>query len=130
MAADAETHDPGLTASIHRLAGSLLRAIVTRFEILSTEVAEERGNLAKLALIALVVLFCLQVGIIFAVLFFVLAVGEANRLAAIGIAALTLFLGALAGTLWLRSWLKSRPPMFRTTIAELRKDGEKIRGGR
>jgi len=29
---------------------------------------------------------------------------------------------------WLRAWLKSRPPMFATTIAELRKDRERLGG--
>jgi len=77
--------------------------------------------------VALVVLFCLQVGLIFGMLFLVLAVGEANRVAALGLSALVLLLGALAGTLWLRSWLKSRPPMFRTTMDELRKDAERLR---
>jgi uncharacterized membrane protein YqjE len=129
MSASADPTDTGLTASLRRLASSLLRTFVTRLEILSTEVAEERFNLTRLAVVALAVVFCLQVSIIFGVLFVVLAVGEANRVAATGIAALVLLLGALGGALWLRSWLKNRPPMFRTTIAELRKDGERIRGG-
>jgi len=124
---DAEQQNPGLTTSLHRLVGSFVHALLTRFEILSTEVAEERFNLAKLAIVALVVLFCLQVGLIFGMLFLVLAVGEANRVAALGLSALVLLLGALAGTLWLRSWLKSRPPMFRTTMDELRKDAERLR---
>lgn len=128
MTPDPAPAEPGLTGSLHRLGSSLLRTFATRLEILSTEVAEERFNLTKLALIALGVLFCFQVGIIFAVLFVVLAVGEANRLAALGISALVLLLAALGGALWLRGWLKSRPPMFGTTIAELRKDGARIRG--
>ena len=67
-------------------------------------------------------------GLIFALLFVVLAVGESNRLAAIGIGALVMLLGAVGGALWMRYWLKHRPPMFATTLAELRKDRDRVRG--
>jgi len=121
-------HNEGMMGSLHHLGRSLLRVLATRLEILSTEVSEERFNLTKLALVALTVLFCLQVGLMLALLFVVLAIGNENRLAAIGVAALLMLLGALGGVLWLRGWLKRRPPMFGTTIAELRKDRERLRG--
>jgi len=120
--------DEGLLASLHRAMHGVARVLVTRFEILGTELAEERVNLTKLALVALTVLFCLQVGLMLAVLFLVLVIGSENRLAAVGIAALVMLLGAAGGVLWLRGWLKSRPPMFATTVAELRKDRERLRG--
>jgi len=106
---------------------SVLRVVETRLEILSTEIAEERFNLARLIVVALGVLFCLQAGALLGVLFFVLAVGGEHRLAAIGIAALVLLVAAAGGGLWLRSWLKRRPPMFAATMAELRKDGARLR---
>ena len=112
----------GLLRAVQRLGQSLARLLVTRFEILSTEVAEERYNLTKLALGALIVLLCLQLGLIFTALFVVLAAGAEHRLAAIGTAALVMLLGAIAGGSWLRWWLKTRPPMFAATVAELRKD--------
>src|SRR5262249_55518774 len=121
--------DEGLLASLHRAVHSLARVLVTRFEILGTELAEERVNLTKLALVALTVLFCLQVGLMLAILFFVLVIGSEHRLAAVGIAALLMLLGAAGGVLWMRGWLKARPPMFATTVAELRKDRERLRGG-
>lgn len=118
----------GFVASLHRLGHNLLQVVTTRLEILSTEVKEERLNLVRLILVALTVLFCLQVGLIFALLFVVLAVGESNRLAAIGIGALVMLLGATGGALWMKHWLKHRPPMFATTLAELRKDRDRVRG--
>lgn|SRR5262245_18880474 len=121
--------DEGMMGSLHQLGRSLLRVIATRLEILATEVSEERFNVTKLALVALTVLFCLQVGLMLGLLFVVLAIGNEHRLAAIGIAALVMLLGALGGVLWLRAWLKTRPPMFGATIAELRKDRERLRGG-
>jgi uncharacterized membrane protein YqjE len=118
----------GLMGSLRGLVYSVLRVVETRLEILSTEIAEERFNLARLVVVALGVLFCLQAGVLLGVLFFVLAVGGEHRLAAIGIAALVLLVAAAVGGLWLRSWLRRRPPMFAATMAELRKDGARLRG--
>src|SRR5262245_37779863 len=121
--------DEGFEGSLRRLGRTLLRVIATRLEILSTELADERINLTRLAMVALVILFCVQTGLMLAVVFIVLAVSPGNRLMAIGLTSLALLLGSLGGILWLRSWLKNRPPMFAATIAELRKDREHL-GGR
>jgi len=120
--------DDGMLGSVRRLGRTLLRVLQTRLEILSTEIADERINLTRLALVALTVLFCVQTGLMLAIVFVVLVVSPDNRLMAIGITALALLLGALAGVVWLRVWLKRRPPMFATTIAELRKDRERLGG--
>lgn len=130
MATDPQPpRDEGLTGSLRRLGHTLLRVLQTRLEILSTEFADERINLTRLTLVALTVVFCLQTGLMLAIVFVVLAVSPENRLMAIGVTALALLLGALAGVLWMRLWLKRRPPMFAATIAELRKDRDRL-GGR
>jgi uncharacterized membrane protein YqjE len=121
--------EEGLLGSLRLLVRSLLQVVVTRVEIFSTELAEERFNLTTLALVALTILFCIQAGLILAVLFLVLAVSNEHRLMALGIGAGVLLLGALGGVLWLRAWLKSRPPMFGATLTELRKDRERLRRG-
>jgi len=121
--------DEGLEGSLRRLGRALIRVIATRLEIVSTELADERINLTRLALVAMVILFCVQTGLMLAVVFIVLAVSPGNRLVAIGLASLALLLGALGGMVWLRWWLKNRSPMFASTIAELRKDRERL-GGR
>ncbi len=128
------THDSrlpwneGLGASLRGLGAGVLRVLQTRLEILSSEFAEERHNLTRVVFLTTSALFCLHVGSLLAILFIVLAVGRANWLAAIGIAALVLLLGALGAVLWLRRWLISRPPMFATSIAELRKDRDRLVG--
>jgi uncharacterized membrane protein YqjE len=118
----------GLAGSARRLGGSLLGVFHTRLEILFTELAEERMRLTRIVMVMLAALFCLQAGILLAVLFAVLAVGQENVLLAIGIAAALLLLAAVGAGLWLRSWLNSRPPMFETTVAELRKDRDRLAG--
>jgi uncharacterized membrane protein YqjE len=122
------TGSGGLGASLRRLSQSLLGTLQTRFEILSADVGEERFTLMRAVVLALVALSCLQAGIFLAVLFVVLAVGDEHRLIAIGGAAGVLLLAAVAGALWLRHWLRTRPPMFAATIAELRKDRERMGG--
>lgn len=123
-------HSDGLLSSLRRLANTFLGLLHTRLEILSTELAEERFNLARIGIVTLAALFCFQTGVVLAVLFFVLSVSDANRLVAIGIAAGVLLLLALITALWLWRWLKRRPPMFAATMDELRKDRERMEGKR
>ena len=129
MADSQEAPSDGLGASLRNSVQGLLAVLQTRIELLSTEIAEERFNLVRAAIVVVAVIFCFQAGAIFAVLFVVLAVGAENRPAAIGIAALALLLAAGGGALWLRHWLKTRPPFFGDTIAELRKDRERLKKG-
>ena len=100
----------------------------TRLEILSNDFAEARASLIRLVLIALGVLFCFQMGTFLAVLFLVLLMGSENQMMAIGIASGTLLGLALAGVIWIVWWLKNRRPFFAGTMAELRKDRDRIRG--
>jgi uncharacterized membrane protein YqjE len=129
MASESEPREGGLGGSVRRLGRNLLGAVQTRLEILSTDLAYERNNLARMVFVALGVLFCFQVGVFLAVLFFVLWVASEFRLQAIGISAAVLLLAAAGGVLWLRYWFKTRPPFFAGTIRELRKDRDRIRGG-
>ena len=129
MTSETEPGRPGgLFGSVRRMFASMLGVLQTRLEIFSLDFAEERFNLVRMAVVVLTVLFCLQTGVFLTVLFIVLAVAGPDRLAAIGIAALSLLLLALVGTLWLWRWLKTRPPLFAGTIAELQKDRDQLSG--
>ena len=121
---------PGLGGTVRRVADSAFALLQTRLEILGLELAQERGNLARLFIVALAIVFCFQAALVLGLVFIVLAVGEPNRVAALGFAALALLLMSVGGAWWLWSWLKRRPPMFGTTIAEFRKDREWLRGRR
>ena len=118
----------GLFGSVRRLIESLAGLVQTRLELISTEIAEERLRLVRLAVVFAGVVLCFQFGILLAAIFLVLAVPAAGRPAAVGIASLV-FLGlALAGGLWMRYWLKHRPPFLAATMAEFRKDRDRLRG--
>jgi len=117
-----------LGGTLRQLGDSMLGLVETRVQILSLEWAEERGVLTRLMLIVFALLACLQLAIVMGIVWLLLVVGEEHRVALLGIAALVLLLAAGGGALWLRGWLKRRRPMFATTIAELRKDREWVRG--
>ena len=114
--------------SLRRIGDSILGLVETRMGILSLEWAQERANLARVLLVVLAVLACLQLAIVTGLIFLLLVVGQEDRVMVLGVAALVLLVAAGSGALWLRWWLKHRPPMFETTIAELRKDREWVRG--
>lgn len=118
----------GLFGSIRRLMANLLEVLQTRLEILSLDITEERFHLARMVVVILAVLFCFQVGVFLAVLFIVLSAADEHQLAAIGIAAFVLLFLAVVGALWLWRWLKTRPPLFAATIAELQKDRDRMAG--
>ncbi|HTO91955.1 MAG TPA: phage holin family protein [Candidatus Sulfotelmatobacter sp.] len=118
----------GLLGSLRRLTITVVEVVETRLALISTDMHEARLHWVRIALMAFGVLICLQAGLLLAVVFVVLLLGQKHQLAAIGGSALALLLAAGIGVLWLRSWLKSRPPLFASTIAELRKDRDRLRG--
>ena len=82
---EAPRSEGGLFGSLRRFGQSLLDALQTRLEILSTDIAVARASLIQLVLLALGVLFCFQVGVFLAVLFLVLLAGSEHRMMVIGI---------------------------------------------
>ncbi len=128
----ATEHAPGggWSGSLRRFGDSLIALVETRMDILSLEWAEERRNLVRLLMVVFAILGCLHLALVLGLLFLLLVVGEQHRVAVIGGAAAVLLLLAAGGGIALRGWLRRRPPMFRTTVAELRKDREWLRGRR
>ena len=118
----------GLGGSLRRFGDSVFGLFETRMEIFSLEWAEERRNLTRLLIMVFAIVVCLQLALVMGVVFLMLAIGQEHRVAVLGIATGVLLLAVLITGLWLRAWLKRRPPMFAATIAEIRKDREWIRG--
>lgn len=114
--------------SLRGLGDSALGLLETRLQILSVEWAEERDNLVRMLLIVFVILWSLHLAIVVGLIYLLLSASAENRVMVLGLAALALLLTAVGSGLGLRAWLKRRKPMFATTIAELRKDREWVRG--
>ena len=114
----------GLADATRQIGVSALDLLETRVEILALDWAEERGNLARLVLVLLSIVACLQLAIVMGLVFLFLVVSEEHRVAVLGSVSLVLLLASAGATLWVRSWLARRQTMFGTTLAELRKDRE------
>ena len=119
---------PWFGGSLRNLGDSVVGLLETRLQILSVEWAEERDNLVRMVLIVFVILWSLHLAIVMGLIYLLLAASAENRVMVLGLAALALLLTAVGAGLGLRAWLKRRKPMFATTLAELRKDREWIRG--
>src|SRR5262245_9823952 len=91
----------GLRGMLHRIADSLLELLETRVAILLLELSDAGASLARVLLIVIGILACLQLAIITGILFLLMVVSE-HRVAVLGIASLVLLLASAGGALWIR----------------------------
>lgn len=112
----------GLFESLKRLSGTLEGVARTRFELLSTDVAEERQRAVSLIVFGLVGLFCLGVGSVLLSVLIVVAYWESHRFLALG--GLTgVFLAASAATVGIAFHkMQTAPRLFSATRAQLSRD--------
>lgn len=123
---DSETGG-GLLDSIRKLAATLVGILQTRLEIFATELEEAKLQLRQQLLLALVVLFCLGLGIILLAVFFVVLFWDSHRLGVLGVmAGFFLGMGAIA-VLVLRAKTAENTGIFSDTLAELAKDREQLK---
>jgi uncharacterized membrane protein YqjE len=120
---------PGLLDSAARLARTALALARTRLEILATEIEEERIRVTQLALLIAGVVFCLQVALVLLVVLLVVLLWDSHRVVTLSLLGGFFLLAALAGAVWLRHLVRSRPKIFASTIAELAKDEDRLGGG-
>ncbi len=112
--------------SVRRLAATAVGLVETRLEIVVTELEEEKLRLRQMLILGVVAGFCLGVAALLAVMLVVVLFWDTHRLAAIG-GLLVLFLGGgavAAMALWRQTGAHAR--LFDTTLAELRKDRERL----
>ena len=119
---------PGLLDSLARLGRTALALARTRLEILGTEIEEERIRVTQLALLIAGVVFCLQVALVLLVVLVVVLLWDSHRVLTLSVLGGFFVLAALVGGLWLRYLVLGRPKIFASTIAELRKDQDRLGG--
>lgn len=114
--------------SIRQPLGVLVDMAKTRAELAVTELEEERLRLAELMQAACLAMFLWVMTVIMSSLFFIVWMGEAHRMEAIG--GLALFFGGLgAWSTW--RWkckAASKPRLLEATLTELSLDFEAFRG--
>jgi len=119
---------PHLLGSLRRLARTFLAILQTRVEILETELQEERIRVARLVALAVVVAFLINAALVLGGTWLVIALWESHRHATIGVLAAVALGAAIALVLFAWRGIRTRPRPFATTIAELRKDRERLAG--
>ena len=111
-----------LIASLRRVCSTLIAIAQTRFELLATEVEEERARLGLILLHGYLTVGCLSVGILLATLAFVLAWWERNPVVAVIIPAFVFCAAGAWSLVRLRALLRQKPRVFAASIDELTKD--------
>lgn len=117
----------GVFSAVKNLTASLVSHLYTRLELFATELAEEKLRLTSLLVSIIAALFFLFLGIILAALFVIVIYWDTPyRLHAVG--GLTLVFLAGAGIFWgmVLTKIKSKPRLFRASLAELYNDRKEL----
>ncbi len=128
--APADTSDVapgGLLHALRTLLATLVAVARTRGELLQVELEEERLRLAGIAVIAFAAAFFLALAVVVLTFFVMLLFWDSHRLLAAGLMALAyLIIGLIcAGIARQRARVKSK--LFAASLAELAKDGERLK---
>lgn len=115
-------HRRGLLASIRVLTGTLVGIVCTRFDILISEIEQEKVRLGLILIWGLAVAFCVAMAVAFLSLLAVAIFWDDHRLAALGGISFIYVLLAVAFGWRLRCSMKRRSRLFAISLGELRKD--------
>jgi uncharacterized membrane protein YqjE len=116
----------GLIASLKSALATVLAIAQTRLEIISTELQEEIGRAANLLVWAFVALFAAGIGLFLGALVLIFVFWESHRVLVSVLVMGFFFAVAIAAALVLRAKLKHRPRLFDDTIAEFRRDRDRL----
>lgn len=114
-------------ASLRGLLATALALLQTRFELLSTELEEEKLRLLGLLAYGAAAFFLINAGIVFLAIFLTLLWWE-NRLLVIG-GCMAVFLSCGSAALFLaRRQIQGGSRLFAASLAELKQDREALQG--
>jgi len=115
-----------LRSALHLL-DTVVQAVQTRAELLTTEVEEEFERLGRVLLLGMATLLAGALGALIAGFVVVLVFWETHRLAAaLGVLGVFVLGAALCG-LAVRRELRARPRLFEATLTELARDVARLR---
>jgi len=117
---------PGIVQSLRNLAATLVALLRTRFELLATELEEERIRLLQILFWAAGALFFFGVGILLLVVLIIAVFWDSYRITAI-VALAAIFLAAGVGMAFgVRRRMNARPKLFSASLDELTKDRDHL----
>ncbi len=118
----------GLLLSVRRLGSTVVAALQTRLELLSTEAEEQVLSIARLWLLTACALLLLMLGALVATAFILILFWDTHRLAAAGVLALAYLTAGIMLALRVRREARMRPRLFAASVAELAKDRDALKG--
>ena len=118
----ASSRDSSVRASLR----TLLSFAETRARLAANELEEQGLRLAEVAVWAAAAMLFAVIGLVFLSLFVVLLFWDSNRLLAAGLGTAFFVIGGIASALMARAGLAARPKLLAATLAELKKDREKL----
>lgn len=127
-ASDSSDHDGrGLFASSKGVFATIVDILYTRFELLTTEIEEEKLRLTAIAVFAFFALFFSAMTIVLATVFVVVAFWDSHKLWVLGGGTGVFFALTVLATLNVASRVRTQSRLFRSSLAELAKDRQKLR---
>jgi len=116
----------GIVQSLRNLAATLVALLRTRFELLATEIEEERVRLLQLLFWAAVALFFFALGIVLLVILFVAVFWDSYRITAIVTLAVVFFAVGAGAAIGVRNRIQARPRLFSASLDELARDKDQL----
>jgi len=113
-----------IVGDLKGLAGTGVRAVRTRLELLAIEVKEEKAWIVRLLIVAVAALYLLTFGLLLGIFALALWASEENRPLILAAAAGFFLAGGIAGAAYIVVTSKKRHPIFQNTIAVLKGDEE------
>ena len=125
---DRDREPSGLIADIRGIVSTGLRAVHTRLELASIELAEEKAWAARFLMVAVGGMYLVTFGLLLAIFALVLWASEQNRPAILAGFAVVFFVLGGGGIGYMVSASKQRRPLLKETIAILKGDEIALRG--
>ena len=116
----------GLLHSLRTLLATLLATVRTRGELLQVELEAEKLRVAGIMAFAVAGAFFLALAVVMLTLFVILLFWESNRVLATGLIALVYLISGVACMLVAHSRAKVKSKLFASSLAQLRKDSERL----
>lgn len=112
----------GIVGDLKGIAGTGVRAVRTRLELLAIEVKEEKAWLVRLLVVAIAALYLVTFGLLLGIVALALFASEENRPVIVAVASAIFLAGGIGGAAYIWSSSRKRHPLFENTIAVLKGD--------
>lgn len=116
----------GIVQSLRNLAATLVELLRTRFELLATELDEERIRLLQLLFWAAAALFFFGVGILLLTVLAVAVFWDSYRITAIVVLAGVFLAAGIVMAIGVRNRMFARSKLFAASLQELQRDKERL----